>query len=103
MRLVCKPLFTEAILFSTKIKVHRFISCKQVLKLTDDTNKARQSKLTVYWMKNINIEVEVYMNLFMKGTDLREVLNAFPPLLSLLSISSTCCQSVKFSMSAAFV
>ncbi len=44
MRLVCKPLFTEAGVFrqnksstavSAKIKVHRFISCKQGLKWTD--------------------------------------------------------------------
>ncbi len=44
MRRVCKPLFTEAGVFrqnksstavSAKIKVHRFISCKQGLKLTD--------------------------------------------------------------------
>ncbi len=44
MRRVCKPVFTEAGVFhqnksstavSAKIKVHRFISCKQGLKLTD--------------------------------------------------------------------
>ncbi len=44
MRRVCKPLFTEAGVFrqnksstavSAKIKVHRFISCKQGLKWTD--------------------------------------------------------------------
>ncbi len=44
MRLVCKPVFTEAggfrqnkssTVVSAKIKVHRFISCKQGLKLTD--------------------------------------------------------------------
>ncbi len=72
MRRVCKPLFTEAGVFHQN-KINRFISCKQGLKLTDDTNKARQSKLTVYWMKNMNFALEVYMNLFMKGTDLREV------------------------------
>ncbi len=44
MRRVCKPLFTEAGVFrqnksstavSAKIKLHRIISCKQGLKLTD--------------------------------------------------------------------
>ncbi len=44
MRLVCKPVFTEAGVFrhnksstavSAKIKVHKFISCKQGLKLTE--------------------------------------------------------------------
>ncbi len=39
----------------------------------------RQSKLTVYRMKNINIAVWVYMNLFLKGNDLREVSTAFFP------------------------
>ncbi len=113
MRRVCKPLFTEAGVFrqnksstavSAKIKVHRFISCKQGNEQTR-TKKIlyRQSNLTVYWMKNINIAVGVYMNLFLKGTGLREVSTAFFPSYHCSFISATCCQRVKFSLSADFV
>ncbi len=114
MRRLCKPVFTEAGGFrqnksstavSAKIKVHRFISCKQGLKLTDANkeNIVQAEQAHRLLDENINIAVGVYMNLFLKGTDLREVSMAFFPSYHCSSISATCCQRVKFSLSAAFV
>ncbi len=71
MRRVCMNAFV--------IKVHRFISCKQGLKLTD-VNKEN----IVQAEQAHCFALGVYMNLFLKGTDLKEVSNAFFPLLSLL-------------------
>ncbi len=118
MRRVCKPVFTEAGVFhqnksstavSTKIKVHRFNSCKQGLKLTDANkeNIVQAEQAHCLLDKKYKYCGGGLYESISEGTDLREVSTAFFPSYHCSYhcsfISASCCQRVKFSLSADFV